>query len=232
MFGVKKILSDLLGLIYPNLCIACEQRPPMQKQMFCLSCYDELIFTNHESTPHNTFEDHFTGKIKLQKGAACFLYRKDTAIQKALFQLKYNQQGDIGFQLGVLFGQRLQDASFFESVDTIIPVPLYWKKEKRRGYNQSLLISQGLQQVSGIPIEDNVLLKIKPTTSQTKKSREERLENVSSTFSIQNPDRIENQHILLVDDVLTTGATIEACMRLLQPYNCKISAVTLSMGMN
>lgn len=232
MLGIKKLFSDLLGLVYPNLCIACEQNPPMQQQMFCLHCYNDLIFMDHESNRDNSFEDHFLGKEKLERGASCFLYRKDTAIQKALFQLKYRQHADIGFQLGLLFGQRLQDATFLEGINCMIPVPLFWKKEKLRGYNQSLLIAQGIQQVSGIPIEKNTLIKMKPTASQTKMSREERLINVSSTFSIENSEQLDGKHILLVDDVLTTGATLEACIGLLKPYNCQVSAVTLAMGKN
>lgn len=231
MLGVKKLFSDLLGLIYPDLCIVCEQNPSMQKQMFCLPCFNELLFTDQEAIRGNAFEDHFLGKVELQRGASCFLYRKDSAIQKALFQLKYKQQGDVGFQLGVLFGQRLKESSFLDGIDCMMPVPLFWKKEKLRGYNQSLLIAQGIQQVSGIPIKKDILVKIRPTVSQTKKSREERLDNVSSTFSVRNPEQIQEKQILLVDDVLTTGATIEACIRLLKPHNCKVSAVTLAMGM-
>lgn len=230
--GIRELLKNLIGLIYPDLCIACYQNHPMDKQLFCLPCGQELIRTEHLINPDNEFMRHFVGRVTVQRGASLFIYRKGTSIQQLLHQLKYNNKPEVGFQLGLSYSKDLLDTKFLSDIDMMIPVPLYWKKQKKRGYNQSEQFAKGIHQSTNIPILTNILLKDKPTASQTKMSRAERVDNVASTFIIKNPSQIQDKHILLVDDVLTTGATLEACAKVLLPHRCKISMLTIAMGKN
>lgn len=229
-FSSIKAIRSLVNLIYPQICVACDDQTPLKNKPYCLKCQQDLYYTDHSSTRKNDFEEMFWGRIPIDKGAAMFYYRKDTAIQDLLFSLKYKGNKSIGIQLGEEFGHMLSDAGFMKDITAIVPVPMFWKKEKKRGYNPAFLFAEGISLATKKPCYSDLLIKTMPTESQTRKSRTERLINVENVFQVNNAYDPTNEHILLIDDVLTTGATLEACAMVLQKQNIKTSLATLAIG--
>jgi len=175
----------------------------------------------------------FWGRVYLEQALSWFYFHKDSRYQKALHQLKYQDRPEIGTVMGKEFGYQLSRCDRFILPDSIIPVPLHPKKHKRRGYNQSERISSGMSEALGIPVHSNILLKAKNTSTQTDKNRFDRYLNVMDSFSIENPEIIEHKHVFLIDDVLTTGATLEACAAtLLQIPGVRVSAGTLAWAID
>ena len=153
----------------------------------------------------------FYGRVRLKAVTACFFFSKEGKVQHLIHELKYKGNADAGIFLGQELGKNLKDAPLFQSIDYLIPVPLHPKREKERGYNQSLVIARGISEVTGIPIDENYLVRSVNTTTQTHKSKEERWKNVKDIFEVRHPEQLEGKYVLLIDDVLTTGATLEAC---------------------
>jgi ComF family protein len=185
--------------------------------------------THYHNHLDNPVEKIFWGRVKIERATSFFLFVKGSPYQNMLHQLKYKGRQDLGIYLGELFGRDLTEQESFRHFDLIIPVPLHPDKEKKRGYNQSRLIAQGISNILKVPVDTEVLNRKTFTQTQTKKSRYERWENVEDVFEIQTDKNIAGKHILLVDDVLTTGATLEGCSQtLLKASDVKISVVTLA----
>ncbi|MCK4698881.1 MAG: ComF family protein, partial [Bacteroidales bacterium] len=162
---------------------------------------------------------------------AYYFFEKESRFAKIIHQLKYRGVTEIGIEMGKIFGAELKETSRFNEVDLIIPVPLHWKKQKKRGYNQSEFIASGIAESMGKSIDTNTLYKAVETETQTRKSRYERWENVENIFRLRSAEKITGKHILLVDDVITTGATLESCATtLLKENNTKVSIATLAMA--
>ena len=232
MFNFKDII-DISNLFFPQLCIACRKEAPVKDEPFCLSCHLELPFTDHFTNHENAFVKHFWGRVKIDHGAALFDFKKEGKVQKMIHDLKYRKKRDVGRLLGTFAAKQIEKSSIYNSFDMIIPVPISKIKKAKRGYNQSFLFAEGIQKYSQSPIEDNILLKTTDTGSQTSRTRAERLKNVSGSFDIRKEEIIKNKHILLVDDVITTGATLESCALLLQTHGAKaISCITLAIARN
>ena len=229
-FSALSAIRGLVHLIYPKLCVACQDEPPLRDAPFCLTCHQDMYYTNHISERSNEFEEHFLGRIRLERGAAMFFYRKDTAIQNVMHEFKYKGNYDIGFKLGVAFGLSLKESGFMEGITAIVPVPMHWKKQKKRGYNQAEWFAKGISSTTRVEMFADLLEKIEETESQTRKGRQARVENVEQVFQLNSAYFPENEHILLVDDVLTTGATLEACAKTLDLNKNKVSMVTLAIG--
>lgn len=225
-----KAIRGLLHLFYPKLCIACEEETPIHGENFCLICQQELYYTDQIKNRNNEFEAHFLGRIPLERGAAMFFYRKDTAIQSIMHALKYAKKAEVGTKLGMEFGRQLKEAGFMDGITAIVPVPLTWKKKKIRGYNQAEVLAKAISVSTGTPVFGDFFIKTHETESQTQKSRQERVENVEQAFEINEAYTLEKEHVLLVDDVLTTGATLEACAKKLDLDRTKVSMVTLAIG--
>ena len=222
-------LTDFLSLFFPNLCLICQYRSSLTQHNFCLSCQQRLPYTNFHEVKENLFTDRFWGRIPLQTGAALFFLHKNGLVQELIYRLKYNDRPKIGIQLGRLYGNILKNHSVFATADYIVPVPLHPTRKRKRGYNQSTQFAIGLSEAMKIPYEERILKRIIATTTQTHKSRLERFENVLAAFVVNDPTLAQNKHILLVDDVLTTGATMEACAtRLLEVKGVKISMATIA----
>lgn len=203
--------DDLLWLIYPELCVACDKPLNSGEKCICTSCRFHLPKTNFHSEPVNPIIKHFWGKVKVEAAAALFLFTKGEKVQHLIHQLKYQKRKDIGVFLGELYGYDLKKCDPFGCVDVIIPVPLHPKKLKKRGYNQSECFAEGLSLSLKVPCDVKSLKRKKETQTQTRKHRFERFENVNSVFAVTNPDLVQGKHILLVDDVITTGSTLVAC---------------------
>lgn len=222
-----KFLNHIVNLFYPRVCAACGNLLMSKEETVCLSCRYLLPKTLYEKNADNPLAQMFYGQINFHAVTAEFFFSKTGKVQHLLHQLKYEGNQDAGFFLGQQLGESIKEAELFQRIDYIIPIPLHPKKEHIRGYNQSHVIAQGVEDVTEIPIMKDCLYRKVFTSTQTKKSREERWNNVKDIFDIKNGERLKGQHILLIDDVLTTGATLMAAGKTLsQIPDIKISVAT------
>jgi ComF family protein len=219
---------DLIGLLYPEFCAACGTNLVEQEKVLCTKCLYELPRTHYHKVPGNPLEQIFWGRVPIKRVSSYFFFVKGSKFRKLIHQLKYKGRSDIGFEMGRFFGAELVLEPDFNLPEIIIPVPLHPQKEKKRGYNQSQAIAEGLAEMLPGKVDTHILLRKTFTQTQTKKTRYERWENVEEVFEVKNAKLIEGKHILLVDDILTTGATIEGCAQVLhKAAEVKISVVTL-----
>lgn len=228
---IVRLIEDFINLFYPKLCAACGAHLLKQEKYVCMQCLYSLPRTNYHYTIENPVEQIFWGRTEITAATAYYFFEKDARFAKIIHRLKYRGKKEIGIEMGKIFGAELKESSRFNKVDLIIPVPLHWKKKKKRGYNQSEFIASGIAESMGKPIDTNTLYRAVETETQTRKSRYERWENVENIFRLKSADKIKGKHILLVDDVITTGATLESCATtLLKGNNTKVSVVTLAMA--
>lgn len=226
---ITEKLEDFMALIYPNICICCDQPLVKQEKIICSHCNVELPRTYYHLVENNPVEAIFWGRVPVEKATSYFLFQKGSRYQKLLHYLKYKGLREVGVELGKRFGAELNQNSYFEDIDLIVPVPLHPTKERKRGYNQSLAIAEGLAFILKKSIDPNNLCRNSHSETQTRKGRFERWENVSSLFDAQKPEQLVGKHILLVDDVVTTGSTLEACTQALQKHtSVKVSIATLA----
>lgn len=229
MFSIKK--SALFHLFYPHQCAGCGSDMLSTEQFLCITCIQDLPHTHFAQYADNPVEKVFWGRLPVYSAMSAFYFSKSSIVQNLIHELKYKGNKSIGKYAGNLIGKSLEQSIRFKNVDAIIPLPLFEKKEKLRGYNQAQILCEGICEVLNTSIiENNVIRKI-PTETQTRKGRTQRWENVADTFSILNPDEINGRHVLLVDDVITTGATLEACgAAILKTGSAKLSIATLAMA--
>lgn len=223
------MLSHFLQLIFPNQCYGCGELCPAQLSHICLECRNELprYFWNRQDDNH--IEKLFWGRVKLEKAASFLTFEKDSKVQELIHSLKYRGKKEIGKSLGEFAAAEMKPMGFFEGIDALIPVPIHPLKEKKRGYNQSFYIAEGISEITELPVEKNIISKVIHTSSQTKKGKFKRWLNVASTFELLDQQKMENDHLLLIDDVITTGSTVEACALELQKINnIKISLLTMA----
>ena len=204
--------TRLLDLISPRLCVVCGQRLAVSEETLCSKCNLHLPRTGFASNPYeNLMAKTFWGQIPLERAAALFYYEPHAETANIIYELKYKNHPEAGLTMGRMTARELQRSGFFEGIDAIVPVPLAWKREHQRGYNQSLEIARGVSQITGLPILNKVVRRTAFEGSQTQKSRQERNENVEKVFELADGDSISGKHLLVVDDVVTTGATVIAC---------------------
>lgn len=224
---------SIFYFFYPKLCLACNYAAPPIDQWLCLSCKLKLPKTNFHLSKDNPFTERFWGKVKIEAGAAFYFFKKGGRTQALIHNLKYKQRSQIGVILGNIYGKELLKSPHFKDIEIIVPVPLHWKRLRKRGYNQSDVFAEGLSETMGIPWIKDGLCRNENSESQTKKSKISRLENVMRVFEIKNRKKLEGKHVLLVDDVLTSGATLEACAtKILEVHGTKVSLVTIAVAMN
>jgi ComF family protein len=226
-------LHSILNLFYPRVCAACGESLLKDEETVCLKCRYLLPKTGYELNPDNPLAQTFYGRVKFHAVTACFFFAKSGKVQHLIHELKYKGNKEAGVFLGQQLGETIKDAPLFQGIDYLIPVPLHPKREKQRGYNQSLMIAKGINEVTGIPIGDKYLIRAVNTATQTKKSAEERYKNVKDIFEVRFPEELEGKHVLLIDDVLTTGATLESCAHQLEDISgIIISAATAACAGN
>lgn len=226
-----KIAGDVYNLFYPSICAGCSKVLLHSENVLCLHCRHKLPFTNFHTYADNPMEKHFWGKVNFDRAAAFLYFHKSNSVQRMMHMLKYRGRKDIGFYLGALYGEQLSQSESFKSVDIIIPVPLHISKQRIRGYNQAESIGMGLSETLGIPCETDILIRSTSTATQTRKSRLERWRNVGHVFECIDTDLIRGKDILLVDDVITTGSTMEACANeLLKVTGTKVSFAAIGFA--
>ena len=221
--------EDLIALFYPRLCAGCNSSLVRGEDVLCLNCLADLPRTNYHLIRENPVFLQFTGRVQIELATAFCRFDKGGRLQHLLHQLKYKGNREVGYKMGLLFGYDLIQNAMYQNIDAIMPVPLHPKKEKKRGFNQSVEICRGLSLAMDRPLISGNLIRVVHTDSQTRKGRFERWENVSGIFRVKNGASLLNKHLLLVDDVVTTGATLEACsIPLLEIPGVKVSIATLA----
>lgn len=211
----RELYDSIIHLFYPSICYGCENEIIEHDELLCMSCTQSLPYTSFEHIPDNPVAKLFWGRCKITAGFSIFYFIEKTPLQKIIHQIKYKNEKVLGVHMGRLMGYRINELKKNIHFDMCIPMPLHPKKEKIRGYNQSALLTKGIEEVTGIPTALNVLKRTTFTSTQTKKNRIDRWLNVEHAFNISDPESIRDKHILLVDDVITTGASIEACVHTL-----------------
>lgn len=227
---VKPVLS-LADLFYPRLCLACQKKLVSVETSICIHCNYNLTPTDYHRTNPNPVLERFWGRVDLEHATTAYSFNKGGLLQQLIHQLKYENKPEIGLELGKMYGSLLKDTAPYNTVDYIIPVPLHPKKKHLRGYNQAAMIAKGLAVSMEKKWSSDYLIRTDNTETQTKKSRLDRFANVENAFGIGDKNAIAGKHLLLVDDVITTGATLEACAQtLLQVDNVKISVVAIALA--
>jgi len=230
--SLKYAVDQFVSLFYPKLCLSCGKNLSQKEDIICLPCQHYLRPTDLHQYRHNQFTDRFWGRFPLNAGAAMYYFTKKGRVQNLIHNLKYKGRPEVGICLGQRYGKALRKADAFRSVDLIIPVPLHDRKLKERGFNQSAAFAKGLSETWETPWSDQVLQRVEYTSTQTKKSRLERLQNVQEAFQLKDQNAARGKHILIVDDVMTTGATLEACaQRVLEVPGTSVSLVTIAFAM-
>ena len=226
LLPIKKYLNHFSHLFYPHNCEGCGTDILFDDQFLCAKCLHALPETIFFSRQHNPVEKLFYGRMSVAHAAAAFYFTKDSLLQHLMIQLKYKSNKEAGYFLGRMMGYALLKAERFQDIDMLIALPLNPKKEFMRGYNQAALICEGISEVWQRPFCRDVVTRIRFTETQTQQNRVSRWQNMEGVFAVTRPETLANRHILLVDDVITTGATLEACGAVL----LEIPGVKLSIG--
>ncbi len=228
---IEKSYKAILDLFYPTLCVTCGNRLVTQEKFLCFDCWLDLPVTNFHFDKENKVAKLFWGRVEIENGTAFFAYNKGSNYQHLMHFIKYKGLKELGFETGRRFGLALSESEDFNSIDVIVPVPLHPKKQKQRGYNQSEWIARGIAGALNKPVSADNLKRSLHTSSQTRKTRYERWENVDNIFEVTDQREFSGKHILLVDDVVTTGSTLESCaIQLLKTEGAKVSIATLAFA--
>lgn len=223
------LFADFLSLFYPQVCAGCNGELLQGEKFVCVNCLLSLPYTGFASQTPNPSEQTFWGRVDIAAGASFLYFRKGNATQKIMHRIKYKSEKELAEYMGRLMGQELKASGRFGGIGVVIPVPMHPSKQRKRGFNQSEWFAKGLSAIINAPVLTDVLLKTTATESQTKKSRWQRWINADEKYTLKNPQHIAGKKILLVDDTLTTGATLEACAgMLLQANPQSISIATMA----
>tara|TARA_B100000767_G_scaffold270248_1_gene293590 strand:- start:143 stop:829 length:687 start_codon:yes stop_codon:yes gene_type:complete len=224
-----QFLKDLLYLFYPELCVICESKLVTNEKILCTYCRHDLPIINYTNYRKNKITEIFYGRIPIEKAVSFMLFRKKGKVKDLIHQLKYKKNQKIGVFIGNWFGEILQKNKEFIDIDFIVPVPLHKNKYRKRGYNQVTKFGECLSEILSISYEEKLLIRTSSTKTQTLKQRFDRFKNIDTKFLLTDTSFFKNKHILLIDDVITTGATLEACSKeLLKSEGIKISIATMA----
>ncbi len=225
-----KLYRDIFDFIFPRNCIICKRLLNDSEVVICVYCNYDIPRTNFHKDPENPVAQLFWGRIRIEYASAFFYFSKGSGYQKLIHFLKYEGMKDIGIEIGKIFGAELK-GSGFETADFLVPVPLHKRKQRKRGYNQSEMIAKGMAISLGKAVFTDILTRMEFTETQTRKSRYDRFINVSGSFSVLNREKCKGYHILLIDDVVTTGSTLEACVEeLINSGAARVSIAALAVA--
>jgi ComF family protein len=229
---IIRLWDDFVSLLFPRLCLACEAPLPKTERCLCLDCQVTLPETNFHNAMPNRFTDRFEGRVSVEAAASLFFFTRKSRTQHLIHQIKYHDKREAAIELGRVLGEKLVQSTVFQGIDCIIPVPMHPTKQRWRGYNQAEMFANGLADAMKIDVELNALRKVKMTVSQTKMSRSERLENTKEVFEIGNSTSLRGKRVLIVDDVMTSGATLESCANAIAQHvpDVKISFATIAFA--
>lgn len=228
---LQELKQGITHLFYPRLCEGCNKALLGAEEVLCIGCCMHIPETGYHIFENNETALRFAGRVPFSHATSFAYFSNDGLLQHLLHGLKYRGKKEIGEFLGQKFAQSLKSSGWASKIDLIVPVPLHKAKKASRGYNQSMLIAEAIGEQLNIAVSDDVLLRTRTTETQTKKSRSERIENMAGAFKIKDNTNLAGKHILICDDVLTTGATIEACAQaLLSCGNVKISIATIGIA--
>jgi ComF family protein len=231
MSYLYELWEDFISLLLPRLCHACGDHLLRNEHLICTQCFISIPRTNYHLTRGNPVEQLFWGRCLINRAAAFSYYSRGSRIRRLIHRLKYDGIKEIGFELGKIYGLALKNSELMNDIDLIIPVPLHKSRQRSRGFNQSECIAGGIAEVTGCRMETKTLVRIRSSDTQTKRSRYERWMNVEGIFMVTDPQKIDGKHILLVDDVITTGSTLDACAsELLKTENVKVSIAALAVS--
>jgi ComF family protein len=224
--------DDFVSLLFPRLCLACEQPLPYDEAFICLDCQLDLPQTDFHKHKINVFTERFEGRLAVKAAASLYYFTKQSKTQHLIHKIKYNDKREAAISLGYVLGNKLFGSPYFKHIDFIIPVPMHPEKELRRGYNQAEFFARGISESMEIAVLTDVLMKIKKTDTQTHKSRLERFSSIGDAFVLNNPSVLKGKNLLIVDDVMTTGATLEACALTIlnEVPDVKISFATIAFA--
>ena len=230
---ILEYLSDFVALIYPQICAGCGKSLYKAEGIICTLCRYQLPQTNFHLEADNPVSRAFWGRTNITAATAFYYFQKKSKVQELVHALKYRNRTEVGTTIGEWIGAALTESHNFNGIDTIVPVPLHPRRLRTRGYNQSDFIAAGISKAIKVPIINKVLIRSSYTGTQTKLGKFNRWENVKEIFQLKDPEAIKGKHILLVDDVITTGATLEACANvLLQIPQTKVSVAAMAYAMN
>jgi ComF family protein len=227
MVSYKELKNSILHVLFPHVCDGCGSDIIDEESSLCMKCIAEMPETNFHLHADNPVEKIFWGRLPIISATAQYYFIKESLMQHLMHQLKYKGNKELGKQLGRLMGYDLQKTSRFKTVDYLVPLPLFPSKEKRRGYNQATILCEGIAEIMNVEILRDAIVRTQFTETQTRKGRIERWQNMERKFELTKPEKIEGKNILLVDDVITTGATLEACGRELLQASPNLSIATL-----
>jgi ComF family protein len=224
---LREIKDSFLHLLFPHICAGCGSDNLGAENILCIRCLQALPETHFEWHQNNPVEKKFWGRLPLYSATAQYYFTRESLVQRLIHQFKYNGNKELALQLGRLMGHSLKN-SFRFPVDALIPLPLFPAREKRRGYNQAELLCNGIAEVLPVPVLRNVITRPQRTETQTQKGRIERWANIEGKFLLTDPAKVADKHLLLIDDVITTGATLESCgVELLKGDNVRLSVACL-----
>ncbi|MBP8959455.1 MAG: ComF family protein [Bacteroidales bacterium] len=224
------LIDDFLSLLFPRICYGCGEHLLRNEKLICTNCYVSIPRTDFHLREDNPVSRLFWGRCKIEKAAAFSYYTKGSRIRNIIHAIKYDGVRELGEEMGKIYGEVLSENGFFEGIDILIPVPLHPARQRKRGFNQSELICNGISKVTEIPINTSVLKRISFSGTQTSRSRYDRWLNVGGIFGINDAESLslKGKHILLVDDVITTGSTVESCVdELLKIEDSRVSVIAL-----
>lgn len=223
-------ISHFISLFFPKLCVTCGEPLLHNEDHFCLACFLKMPKTNYHLCPENSAMDRFAGKIRIEKASAFLYYNKGGMGQMLIAEIKYKGNRSLGEWIGAYMAKEMATGNFFDDIDYLVPVPLHKSKEKKRGFNQAERIAAGISRVTGIAVNTHAVFREKANTSQTKKGIYERWKNTQNLFGMRDTELFTGKHVLIVDDVLTTGSTLEAVAQCLsESKGIKISILTLAI---
>lgn len=231
MFKVVNLAKDFLNLLVPSKCLSCGFNLLEFEKFVCKSCLNKIPKTRFHELNENNVSRIFFGRVHLQHAFSTYYFYKGSILQRLIHEVKYKGAKELAYELGKEMAFDIVDTDFVKSIDLVIPVPLHPRKEKKRGYNQSDWLASGFADTLKITYSKNVLKRAHYTSTQTKKTREQRWDNVKDAFKVAGEVSVKNKHVLIIDDVLTTGATLESCAsKLLGHEGTKVSIVTLAFA--
>lgn len=230
MINAIKIINDIQSLFFPEICFGCNGLLIRNESILCIKCRHQLPLSNSIHEKENEVERVFYGRSKITFACSLFHYKKEGIVQQLIHHLKYKGHEEIGVFIGRWMASELVSSVHLNTIDLIIPVPLHKKKRRKRGYNQVSAFGKEISKKLGVPFKENILLRNKNNKTQTFKNRLARWQKQGEIFYVKDTEPIKQKHILLVDDVITTGATIEACVKTLRSAaNCSISVASMAI---